>query len=99
MQTVADLIDEVAVKQLATPSNFRLGQEIADNGGVTFTEFTPLKVAAHVAGPTTGPRNTVLEAAPVGLQWNCTCNSKGQFCKHVVATALETWRKSPARHT
>jgi hypothetical protein len=99
MNSVADLVDDASIKTLATPSDFRLGQEIVDMNGVEFTEFTPLKVVASIDTPATQRRTTVLEATPAGLTWHCTCTSnKAHFCKHLVATALETWRKAPGLH-
>jgi len=99
MNSVADLVDEDSIKALATPSDFRLGQEIADMKGVEFTEFTPLKVVASVDTPAIERRTAVLEATPPSLTWHCTCTSnKARFCKHLVATALETWRKAPGLH-
>ncbi len=99
MNSVADLVTEATIRGFATPSNFRLGQEIADNGGVIFTEFTPDKVAAHVNGLSTQSRNIILEASPSGLRWQCSCTgNKALFCKHLVAAGLETWRKSPRHH-
>lgn len=94
MNSVADLVLEDAIRQLATPANFRHGQEIAETNGVTFTEFSPLRVAAHVSGPSTQPRNTLLESTEAGLHWQCSCsNNKALFCKHLVATALEVNHK------
>lgn len=96
MNSVTDLANEETIKALATPSDFRHGQEIVDMSGVEFTEFTPLKVTAIVDTPATERRTSVLEAAPAGLKWHCTCTSnRARFCKHLVATALETWKKAP----
>jgi hypothetical protein len=101
MQSVADLVEENMVRSLTTPALFDQGQQIADNDGVSFNEFTPLKVSAFVTSPADPITcNTVLEAAPAGLKWNCSClSNKAQFCQHLVATALETWRKARASHT
>ena len=97
MNSVADFVQEDAIKNLATPSDFRHGQEIVDIGGVEFTEFTPLKVVASVDTPATQRRTSILEATPAGLKWHCTCTSnKARFCKHLVAAALETWKKAPS---
>lgn len=98
MNSVADLVTEDAAKELATPSDFRLGQEIADNDGVEFTEFAPLKVSAFVNEPSSQSRTVILESTPAGLDWHCTCSSnKALFCRHLVATALETWKKAAHR--
>ena len=96
MNSVSDLVSEDTLKELATPSDFRHGQEIADNNGVEFTEFTPLKVSAFVHDPSSQPRTVIFESTPAGLTWHCSCSSnKAHFCKHAVAVALETWKKAP----
>lgn len=100
MQSVADLIGEKAIRELTTPAVFERGRHIADNGGVDITEFTPLKVSAFVTSTSSPSCTTLLESAPAGLKWHCTCSSnKARFCKHLVATALETRHKSLGRHT
>jgi uncharacterized Zn finger protein len=100
MQSVADLIAESAVRDLATQADFERGRHIADNGGVNITEFTPLKVSAFVTSASSPVCTTLLESAPAGLTWHCTCSSnKALFCKHLVATALEVGAKSPAHRT
>lgn len=99
MNSVADLVEEDSIKELATPSDFRAGQEIADNGGVEFTELTPLKVSAFVNSPSSQLRTAILESAPSGLTWHCTCSSnRAVFCKHLVATAVETGKKASRHH-
>jgi uncharacterized Zn finger protein len=100
MNSVADLVQDSAITHLATPANFRHGQEIADTNGVTFTEFSPFRVAAHVSGPATQPRNTLLESTDAGLHWQCSCsNNKALFCKHLVATALQINRRASHHHS
>jgi uncharacterized Zn finger protein len=100
MDSVADLVTEDVVRQLAMPANFRLGQEIASAGEVRLEEFEPLMVRAHVGGKTTQPRNVTLQAGQDGLTWYCSCVSKKDpryFCKHLVAAALETRRHASER--
>jgi uncharacterized Zn finger protein len=99
MRSVVDLVEENTIRELTTAAEFKTGQHIADNGGVDFTELTPLKVSAFVTSASDPPCSTLLESAPAGLKWHCTCSSNNAlFCKHLVATALETWRKSPGGH-
>lgn len=99
MNSVAELVTDKAVKRLATPTDFEAGLEIADTNGVRFTEFDPLRIQAHVSGPSTPPCETLLEATPAGLRWQCTCSPhKAHFCPHLVATAIETWRKTLTHH-
>ena len=92
-QSVADLVPEAALQALATPSNLRLGREIAASGGVELLELGPLRVVAKVAG---GQRRTVeLNAVGGRLTFSCTCTSRADlFCKHCVAAAIVTSRKS-----
>jgi uncharacterized Zn finger protein len=93
-RSVADLVAEAALRALATPSNLRLGREIAAAGGVELVEAMPLRVVAKVSG---GQRRTVeLASRGDGLGFTCTCSKKpGLFCKHCVALALVTSERSP----
>jgi len=94
--SVADLVAPDLLPTLATPSNLRLGREIAEQAGVEILEFGPLRVTAKVTG---GQRRTVeLQATPAGLAWRCSCTrDRALFCKHCVAAAIVTWEKAPAR--
>jgi len=51
-------------------------------------------VRAEVAGDD-GPHHVRLTSTPQGLRWWCDCDPGGPICTHVVATAVETWRRSP----
>ena len=55
-QSVADLVSAAALEALATPSNLRLGHEIASEGGVELVELGPRRMVAKVTG---GQRRTV----------------------------------------
>jgi uncharacterized Zn finger protein len=96
MQSIADHVEPAKLKELATPADYRLGEEIKANGAVELEEFGPTRVVAHATG---GQRRLVeLRSTPAGLGYTCTCSSKlDRPCKHVVAVALETWEKSPKR--
>ena len=93
-QSVVDLVSAAALEALATPSNLRLGHEIASAGGVELVELGPRRVVAKVTG---GQRRTVeLEARPTGLCFRCSCTTKPDlFCKHCVAAAVVA--RAPAR--
>lgn len=98
MKSVADYVSPEALRSLATPSNLRLGAEIARSDGVELVEFSPLLVIARVQ-PKGGQRRRVeLRSAEKGLTWKCTCTRSGLFCKHCVAAAIVTSEKSAARH-
>lgn len=95
--TVADLVDDTLVRRLSTPADLRRGREIAAIGGVEFVKFGPLRVIAHVTG--TQRRTVALSSLSSGLEWSCSCLDATQhsFCKHCMATALETRWRSPGR--
>lgn len=89
MNSVTELVEESAMRKLATPSNFRLGRQIADANGVEFVEPGPLKVVAKVAMPGIVKRTVTLTSTKEGLHYKCTCSNKpNHFCKHCVATGL-----------
>jgi uncharacterized Zn finger protein len=96
MPSVADLVEPTALKALAAPSDYRLGEEIVANDSVELEEFGPTRVVAHATG---GQRRLVeLTAGSGALEYTCTCNSNlSKPCKHVVAVGLVTWEKSPKR--
>lgn len=99
MHAVSDLVNDETIKDLASPADYQAGRQIADNDGVDFTEFTPLKVSAFVQPTSSLMRTAILEASDEGLTWHCTCAShEARFCEHLVATALETAKKSPQIH-
>jgi uncharacterized Zn finger protein len=96
MDSIADLVEESAMRKLATPSNFRLGKQIADANGVEFVEYEPLKVVAKVAMPGILKRTVTFTSTKEGLQYKCSCSNKpNHFCKHCVATGLVIWEKAP----
>lgn len=100
MDSVADLVEPVKVKVRARPADYKAGEAIARAGGVVLEELNPIKASATVLGPGMNvPHHTHLASDPqIGLQWSCTCtNDKTLFCKHLVATALMAWQKSPRR--
>ena len=99
MTSVADLIEPARLPELATPSNLRLGREIAAAGVVSALDFGPLLVRAKVGGGEANSqrRTTELRVAGGQLEWSCTCSSRATFCKHCVALALVAWNTAPKR--
>jgi uncharacterized Zn finger protein len=86
--SIISLLNLSNLQKLATPSNLRLGQEINKTGQIEFLESGHSSVKAKVQ-PENGLRRTViLSSEPEGLNWKCSCTSKGTFCKHCVAAAL-----------
>ncbi len=95
--SVADLLSDERIQELALPSNMRYGKAIHDRGGVEFIENNPARVEAWVGGLDGSVaegggqrRRTQLFATDEGLQWHCAGNPKNHqiFCKHCVALAL-----------
>ena len=98
MPSVADMTDQDSILRLSSRSNFRLGREIADAGGVELVEFGPLKVVAEVTPPGGVKRKVTLESASGALKWKCSCTSRAEvFCKHCVAAGIVTWNIAPTR--
>lgn len=101
MDSVADLVEPVKVKVRARPADYAEGEKIARAGGVVLDELNPILAKATVVAPDAGvPQHTHLASDPqIGLQWSCTCTKDSTlFCKHLVATALVAWEKSPKRN-
>ncbi len=89
MPSVADLINEELLSRLSSPSNFRLGREIAERGGVELAESAPEKAVVNVTPPGGVRRRVTLTSSAEGLKWKCTCTSRADlFCKHCVAAGL-----------
>lgn len=98
MPSVADLTDEESLLDLSSSSNFRLGREIAEGGGVELIEFGPVKVVAEVTPPGGVKRTVTLTSAGRKLKWKCTCTSRVDlFCKHCVAAGIVIWNNAPQR--
>ena len=82
------MVSERLLSSLATPSNIRLGREIADAGGVTVTQKDETTITA-VVKPTEGsPRSVRLVRTKDGWNGTCSCTSEKTFCKHCVAALL-----------
>jgi hypothetical protein len=87
-ETVLDYLGPEILRFLATPSNLRLGEEIARSKGVELIEYNPALILAKVR-PEGGQRRTVeLRLTEKQLTWQCTCTRKGKFCSHCVAVAI-----------
>jgi uncharacterized Zn finger protein len=93
MASVADLVDEAALRRLAAPGTFVEGRELAKRGTVHIWDFTPLNVGATVEDE----HNVELRSTDDGLSWSCSCpaGASAELCEHAVAVAIETWRRSP----
>jgi uncharacterized Zn finger protein len=86
MKTVHDIVNKTYVEAHATPSNVRLGKELADSHKVEVVANDPEIIEARVLGDT--KRIVLFTATPQGVAWRCTCTKdKNLFCKHMVAVA------------
>jgi len=96
MPSVADLVEEAALRRLADPETYARGVELAER--VRMSAFGPLRVAASVEGGDE-PADVELSVGTAGLEWTCSTGdaSAALICPHAVAVALETWRRAPGR--
>ncbi len=99
MPSVADLVDEEALRRLAGGEEpLERARAAADAGRVELRDFGPLAVRASVedAGEV---HEVALGSTADGLEWSCTCpeGSRGIFCAHAAAAGIEAWRRSPPR--
>ena len=99
MASVADLVEERPLRELAANEVLDAGTRLADTGAVRLSEFGPLGVKASVEED--AEAYEVELRGGESLHWSCMCpeGQRGSFCKHCVAVARETWRRSPARRT
>jgi len=96
--SVADYVDDPALRRLADQETYSRGVELAAR--VRMTAFAPLRVAATVEGGEE-PASVELSATPDGLAWTCSAGdaSPAMICPHAVAVGVETWRRAPQSRT
>ena len=96
MPSVADLVDDATLRRLADAETYARGVESAAR--VRLSAFGPLRVAATVETGET-PAEVELAVAEDELAWSCSAGdaSSALICPHVIAVAVETWRRSPKR--
>jgi hypothetical protein len=97
MPSVADLVEDHLLRALTDPETYDAGRALADHGAVAFEQFGPMNVRARVAD---GELYYVdLRVGPGKLAWSCSepGGSRGDFCRHCVAAAVQTWRQAPAK--
>jgi hypothetical protein len=101
-KTVAELVNEVDIKELALPSNIRYGEAIYSRGAVEFIEFTDSVIEAWIGGldgtvieGAGSRRRTQFFLSNEELGWLCSGNPKNHqiFCKHCVGLALAIQNK------
>jgi len=98
MPTVADLVDDAALRSLADPETYARGKELA--GRVRMSAFGPQRAGASVESGGE-PAVVELSVTPDGLAWTCSAGdaSPALVCPHVIAVALQTRRRSPGRRS
>jgi uncharacterized Zn finger protein len=97
MASVAELVDENALRRLAGPIGYRQGVDLAVSGCVQLVSFGPGRITARVEDLLF--QHVELRSTGRGLSWSCTCR-EGEaqaLCKHGVAVALETWQRASSR--
>jgi uncharacterized Zn finger protein len=98
MPSIADLVEPPVLDQLAGKDEHEAGQALADAGVVRLVEFGPLRVVAEVIEQGQAATVTLQSLEDGTLDWACSCRGLAAgACRHVAATAVETWRKSPRR--
>lgn len=95
MPSVADLASESQLRALADARGWEDGLALADTGAVAFEELGPMRVIATV-NAADGPARVELTGGD-RLGYMCSCTDVPEACRHVVATALATWRHAPPR--
>ena len=89
---VIDLVKDDDVRALTGKDTILAGHELWRGHEVVFGAFRPELIEAKVTDSDGSIQATRLELTPTGLKWSCTCGSP-QFCKHLVATALDAQRE------
>ena len=97
MASVADLVEPDVLRERACEYLQRAGVVLRESGGVRLVEFGPTGVLAVVDD---GAARTVrLESVSGDIAITCDCGTPSWtgWCPHAVATAIETWERSPKR--
>jgi uncharacterized Zn finger protein len=93
MASVSDYVSETQLRALADARGWQDGLALADAGAVQLDAVTPERVTAIVNAPD-GPATVELTAGD-RFGYVCSCTDVPEACRHVVATALATWRTQP----
>ena len=95
MASVSDYVSETQLRALADARGWQDGLALADAGAVRLDVVTPERVTATVNAPD-GPATVELTAGD-RFGYVCSCTDVPEACRHVVATALATWRTQAPR--
>ena len=72
MKTLAELLSESSLRDLATPSDYLLGKEISRQGGVEIVKIGRYEATARSKAPGGQKRTVSLTATKTGLKCGCT---------------------------
>ena len=92
MPSVAELLEEPALRRLTRPDAFEEGARWADAGMVRIVDAGPRRVTAEVRDADSC--QVELRAADGELDWSCSCgaDTDGNLCSHGVAAAVVAGR-------
>lgn len=91
MKPIKTFLTQEFLEDLASRSNFRYGQAIAEDGDVTVLGKNTFNIVAKVKHGNGEKRTVELMSTPKGFRYRCTCTSrKDLFCKHCVAVGLSS---------
>ena len=99
MPSVAELVEEPALRRLARPDSFEEGARWAEAGVVRIVDAGPHAVTAEVRDA--DPCQVELRTADGELEWTCSCgaDADGNLCSHGVAAAVVAGREmGPRQH-
>ena len=97
MGSVGDLVQEPALRRLASPRGYRQGVDLAASGCLELVSFERGRVTGRVEDPVF--EHVELRATGNGLSWSCTCpkGSSRTMCRHSMAVARVAWQRSPSQ--
>lgn len=90
MQSILSFLTTENLKELASRSHFRYGQDLAENSEIKITKQNTFNILADIKLPKNNKiLKTELNSTTKGLRWKCSCsNKKNYFCEHCVALGI-----------
>lgn len=92
MQAIIELTKDDDIRALAAKDTIRAGHDLLKEGEAVFGVFRPDVIEAKITDADGTSYATRLNSADGKLSWQCSCDSN-EFCKHLVATALDAQRE------
>ena len=87
-KSFADLITEQTLEELAGDRSFEHGRDYLHRGAVVRLRVDASRITARVAGSETYTTKLWIDEGELGYDCSCPIGEEGEFCKHLVATAL-----------